>query len=87
MGVDAGVPQELRARWGANLRRERRRAGVSVTELARGLGATRASVWNWEEGKHAPTFGNRRLIAELLAAPGESAAATKRRHRRLFPET
>ncbi len=51
----------------ATLRAERRRRGLSQTDLGRRIGrATYQTIWQWESGANEPTLGNLRAWAAAL---------------------
>ena len=55
-GVRQVPSEDVAARIGANLRRERRRAGMTQEELARRVGVTRQTIIAIESGKYAPSL-------------------------------
>ena len=71
---------------GANLKLQRKRAGISQEELGEKLGVTRQAISNWETGKAWPDLEMLKAIAQaldtdvntLLYAPGERGGGTPR---------
>ena len=71
---------------GANLKLQRKRAGISQEELGEKLGVTRQAISNWETGKAWPDLEMLKAIAQaldtdvntLLYAPGERGGGAPR---------
>jgi transcriptional regulator with XRE-family HTH domain len=56
---------------GARLRLLRRRADMKAQTLAKRLGVTRHTVWNWERGRSSPDAYNLVLLARAFGVtPG-----------------
>jgi transcriptional regulator with XRE-family HTH domain len=56
---------------GARLRLLRRRADMKAQTLAKRLGVTRHTVWNWERGRSSPDAYHLVLLARALGVtPG-----------------
>ena len=51
---------------GSRLRRRRKELGLSVVQLANRACCTTKSVFNWEQGSHAPHVGKAIAIAKVL---------------------
>ena len=60
-----GAPNEL----GARLRRLRRRAKLTQTEVATELRVTKQAISNWEKGLHEPHRRHKRALAALYGVP------------------
>ena len=57
---------DIRNRFGRMLRRQRRRANLSQTQLAHNIGCTKQAVITWEQGIHSPSLAAAvRLAIEL----------------------
>lgn len=55
-------------------RQAREMSGVSAAEIARVLGLTRTSVWEWETGRKQPTASHALAYGRALAALERTAA-------------
>lgn len=51
------------------VRRAREEAGLTQAELARRIGVTPRTVWNWEWGHREPRGKYLRLLAEVTGKP------------------
>ncbi|MGN7862224.1 helix-turn-helix domain-containing protein [Microbacterium sp. 22303] len=60
---------DLRARISRSLRREREAAGISVSELARRAGVSKATVSQLESGSSGPSVETLWAIADALGVP------------------
>jgi transcriptional regulator with XRE-family HTH domain len=54
---------------GPNITRARKRRGLSVAELAKELGISRAAVYQWERNARAPAKRHVLKLAEILQLP------------------
>lgn len=68
---DAASRPEPRQEHGSKLRRLRRAAALSQTELAAELGTTKQAISRWETGLNEPNQRNKRALAELYGLPIE----------------
>ncbi|MCA9705434.1 MAG: helix-turn-helix transcriptional regulator [Myxococcales bacterium] len=65
------TPEEVRARIGARIREHAKRRGLSVTELARNAGVSRAHLYGILDGRTAPTSDTLTKLANALGTdPG-----------------
>jgi len=53
-------------RFAVRLRSLREKRGMSVEEFAENLGLSAITVYQWEQGKHAPSFDKIPEIAEFF---------------------
>lgn len=51
---------------GYKFRGPRLRAGLSLGQMARLVGVSRATYTNWEQGTHQPSPANRARVAEVI---------------------
>lgn len=51
------------------LRTCRVEAGLSQEELAKEIGVSTPTVWNWENGKGEPTLSQCRMLSDLSGIP------------------
>lgn len=58
--------RDVKRKWGDNIRRQRKVAGMSQEELAAALGVKQSAVSRWEAGENAPTIENQLAIARVL---------------------
>lgn len=58
--------RRIAARWGAAIKAQRLRKGMSVAELADALEVSRPTVYDWEKGKAAPSPERHVQIADVL---------------------
>lgn len=58
--------KRITRRWGQAIRAQRRRHGMSVSELANRVGVSRPTVYDWESGKAAPHPERHVAIAAAL---------------------
>lgn len=57
---------ELRAQWGANIRKAREARGYALTDVAKWAGVAYQSVQDWEAGKSSPTATNQARLCALF---------------------
>ena len=62
----------FRLRLGDGIRRERLAYGMSSSELARRIGASRALVYRWEAGRNMPSAFYLERVALALRTPVET---------------
>lgn len=55
--------------FSANLRRERKKHGLTQNELAKGIGVARVTVTEWEANTRYPTIDRIYDIAKFLKIP------------------
>lgn len=58
--------RRIARRWGAAIRAQRRRQGMTVAELAEAVGVSRPSVYDWENGDATPSPERHVAIADAL---------------------
>jgi transcriptional regulator with XRE-family HTH domain len=60
------------------LKRERKKQGVSVSEMANRLFVTKGTVYEFEKGQHSPTFSSLEKYARALGLDIEAEIKTLR---------
>jgi transcriptional regulator with XRE-family HTH domain len=60
---------QLPQRWGANIRRERERAGMTRADLAYTVGVNKSTVSRWEAGSSIPTSAHQIRLCWALETP------------------
>lgn len=70
--------RRLAAGVGANLRRRRRRQGLSQADLAAAIGRDRSTVSRWESGERLPTLASLTALGRALRCePGALLAGVE----------
>ena len=62
--------------FGVRLNRLRRERGLTLAEVAAGLGVSKPTVWAWEKGKARPVPGRLEAIAAILGVAPETLLDT-----------
>lgn len=60
------LPEHTRKRWGRNICKHRKRAGMTQAALAAKVGVSYPTVYRWEVGETAPSEVRRPKIAKAL---------------------
>jgi transcriptional regulator with XRE-family HTH domain len=58
--------RRIARRWGVAIKAQRLRRGMSVAELADALGVSRPTIYDWENGRAAPSPERHVQIANVL---------------------
>ena len=56
----------MKRKWGLNIQRQRKFAGMSQEELAAAINVKQSTVSRWETGDAAPTLDRQLAIARVL---------------------
>lgn len=60
------LPEPMRKRWGRNICKHRKRAGLTQAALAAKVGVSYPTVYRWEAGEMIPSETRRPKIAKAL---------------------
>jgi transcriptional regulator with XRE-family HTH domain len=61
----AAYPKQLKT-WGEHIRNKRLDLGLTQSDVARQLGVTESTVWNWESNATSPTWRSWKPIMRFL---------------------